>query len=396
MKQLPFALIISVLFLSCATGNTKKDNRAEKQVSFALENKPHSYYVEQAKLWWEEIEKDSTSEENWYNYYRACRNAQGTADWREDFVEESPYLRLGNDIVDLMEQSIPNSFTYNYVKGSTGAVDPVNGQYLLKAYEMNPDFPGIQAAIVTYAVSTQNPGLRKEANKRWNNLDLMNPGLINYSQNLLKSLEPNAILLTQQDNDTYPAWMLQDVYGLNSNVLVLNIDFLLLKSYREKIFDELNVPPFQLNEVIVDDYKKNWKNVVQHLLANYDGDRPLYLGLTLSPEWYEGFVDQLTLCGLAYRFKAKDPNETEINKRLYEEVWNLDSVNMDHADYNGNHSVIEMNANYLKPLQLVFNYYLKSSEPSKAETVRQTAMEIAERTNNEQLIESTDSLFKSR
>ncbi len=54
---------------------------AEPQISFANESKPHSYYVKQAELWWKEIEKDKTSETSWYNYYRACRNAQGTANW---------------------------------------------------------------------------------------------------------------------------------------------------------------------------------------------------------------------------------------------------------------------------------------------------------------------------
>ncbi|XOV93814.1 MAG: hypothetical protein ACFHWX_03690 [Bacteroidota bacterium] len=205
MKKIYQVVAILFALISCSQPGKNEKSQPEKQISFALENQPHSYYVKQAELWWKEIEKDTASEENWFNYYRACRNAQGTADWREDFVDESPYLRLGNDIVLLMESSIPESFTYNYVKGSTGAVDPTYGPYLLKAYEMNPDFPGIQSAMVTYSVSTNNPSLRKEANKKWKELDIMNPGLIQYAKNILETLEPNAILLTQHDNDTYPA-----------------------------------------------------------------------------------------------------------------------------------------------------------------------------------------------
>ena len=262
MKEITIILSLILVLSSCTNTGDKKNNQPEKQISFALENKPHSYYVNQAKLWWKEIEKDSTAEESWYNYYRACRNAQGTADWRTDFVDESPYLRLGDSIVLLMKRNIPNSFTYYYVKGSTGAVDPSDGQYLLKAYAMNPDFPGIQAAMVTYAVSTHNLELRKEVNEKWKSLHTMNPGLLHYSRNVLLSVEPNAILLTQHDNDSYPAWMLQDAYDLRKDVLILNIDFLLLDEYQKQIFPTLGLPPFSVGDVDINDYRKNWKNVV--------------------------------------------------------------------------------------------------------------------------------------
>lgn len=125
--------------------------KPEKQISFANEKMPHSYYVGQANLWWMEVQKNKTSENNWYNYYRACRNAQGTDNWREDFVKESPSLKLGDDIVKLMKQYIPNTFIYYFVAGSTGGVDPNAGPYLLKAYAMNPDFDGINSDMVTYA-----------------------------------------------------------------------------------------------------------------------------------------------------------------------------------------------------------------------------------------------------
>ena len=49
-------------------------------------------------------------------------------------MEESLYLKLGNDIVKLMEMNIPGTFVYHFVKGSTGAVDPSQGNHLLKAY----------------------------------------------------------------------------------------------------------------------------------------------------------------------------------------------------------------------------------------------------------------------
>jgi hypothetical protein len=206
-------------------------------------------------------------------------------------------------------------------------------------------------------------------------------------------LEPNAILLTQHDNDSYPAWMLQDAHGLREDVLVLNIDFLLLQVFREKIFADLGLPSFNLDQVDVDEYRKNWKNVVQHFLGNYTNERPLYIGLTVSSDWYQGFDDNLSLHGLAYKFINKEQPTLEMNRALYEEVWDLDSINADFEGYYGGKNVISMNTNYLKSLKVVYDKYLESGDLELADKVYQVASKISTRTNNKEVIEKTDSLF---
>src|SRR5690606_5974575 len=116
-----------LLFLCCLSSVWAfGQNMPETQVSFAQESKPHAYYVEQAELWAKELKLDSLSETNWYNYFRSCRNAHGTADWRSDFVNESPYLMEGGDVVKLMQQYIPNTFTYYYLTYLTQGIGTGN------------------------------------------------------------------------------------------------------------------------------------------------------------------------------------------------------------------------------------------------------------------------------
>ncbi|WNJ18368.1 hypothetical protein [Pontibacter sp. G13] len=362
------SIVMGLLPISPSFGQSMTE--PEPQISFAKEKRTLAYYVAQAELWWSIVQADMTVEEPWYQYYRACRNAHGTANWKDAFKEESPALRFGYEIVELLETHIPNTFTYHFVKGSTGGVSPEYGKHLIQAYRMNPDFEGLLADVVTYATSTHDHALRKEANERWYRNHGISSGFLDFGYNLLQSVPENAILLTAHDNDSYPVWMLQDALNIRPDVWVLNIDFFLFDGFRVPVFEEMGIPPFVLEDVNINDYEANWANVVKHVLMHHTGDRPLFISQTLAPKWYEGFEDRLKVQGLALKYTQEDQSLVEESIRLWNSVWRLDQLkrSLDHDD--AQIRLDEMNLSYLPALKETCLHYESLGLDSELEAAR--------------------------
>lgn len=317
-----FLLPLVLIFSLSLQGQSMLE--AEAQVSFVKESRSLEYYVAQSELWWKETRKNPQDEMAWWNYYRACRNVQGMHNWQANFVELGPELRFGEEILKLMEAAIPESFIYHYAKGSTGGVDPQSGSHLLKAYALNPNFPGMSANMVTYAVSTGNDSLRQEVNRKWHQQGEFNANWLDFAFNLLQSAGPNAILFTQGDNDTYPLWLLQDALGIQTDVKVVNIDFLIYSGYQAPLFKELNLAPFSFEEIDPNVYEKNWENVLHYFLDQYAGERPLHISLTVDRQFYQRWADsEFTIEGLSRRFKG-EPSRAK-NRQLFREVFRWDS-----------------------------------------------------------------------
>ena len=380
--KLHHLLIINLLLIPIFIFGQKP----EKQISFAQESKPHSYYVEQAELWWKEIEKDRTNEMNWYNYFRANRNAQGTAGWSKEFVKESPYLKLGSEIVKLIEENIPNTFVHNYVVWTERGFDPTKGSYLLKAYEMNPDFEGIHATMITYTDCIFDFKKRKEVNKKWFERNEMSPGLLNYGYNVLMSLEPNAIIFTQHDNDTYPLWMLQDVKNIRTDVTALSFDMLLVKSYRDKVFEKHNIR--ELGKEFYESNPYNLEAVLTHILGNYTGDRPIYVGFTVTPKYYQTHKEKMYISGLALKYSEKPLDLLGFNKNLIENKFHLDYLSIQMTSDRNQKNVNNQNKNYLHCFKPVYNDYKKNNQMKKADKIKDLAIMISYNSGDKNLIDN--------
>jgi hypothetical protein len=131
-----------------------------------------------------------------------------------------------------------------------------------------------------------------------------------YAHNMLVCLEPNAIIFTNGDNDTFPLWYVQEVEHYRTDIRVVNLSLLNTPWYIKQCRDNEPKVPITWTDEEIDRLqplpsKDGWVLVadmaVDHILRTNLFKRPVYFAVTIPPSKFAPYKNIIEMQGLAYK-----------------------------------------------------------------------------------------------
>jgi hypothetical protein len=173
--------------------------------------------------------------------------------------------------------------------------------------------------------------------------------------NMLQTCEPNAILFTNGDNDTYPLWYLQEVEGIRKDITVANLSLMNTPWHIKQLRDSrpqddrfINLTDAQIDELayglqawqeqkvqipVYNDPLNTEGYIEWNLKPTYAGQAlktqdmmvlriindarwryPIYFGVTVGNENRIGLEDYLSMEGLAFRVNSHEVSMVDQKK----------------------------------------------------------------------------------
>ena len=377
MKKISFlSTFICLLFL---TSNFVLAQKAEPIQSLTKVCMSHEYYTQQAKLWKAELDKNDTSPQAWFNFYRANRYMLITSG--NDTAKGSARFDKMKAILADMEKKIPNSFEFNYLKWLNSGNDLKQFNYLEKAYAIDPNREETYPDFVSAYELKMMPEKRDEFAQKWYQKGNVSPGYLNYNYNVLMSLKPNAIVLTVGDNDTYPLWILQAQFGIRKDVQVINLSLLYITDYMKNISKAMQ---FEfINAMESEENAKLYVNTIVKRIANNKLNRPVYTALTVDQKFTDPVSNELYLVGLAYEFSNEKIDNIALLKKNMEQNFALDYLKCQFYKDNAEASIMQANGNYLVPMITMYEHYKLSNHNDEAQYWRNLIELVAKSSGQE-------------
>lgn len=386
-------------FSACETMQGEaKSIKPEKVYRIVYVQKSNEWYKQQAELWKKEIDKNPNNPEAWYNYYNANRYAHF-----KDIDTEGKKAKL-NKIIDDMEKAVPGTYEFYLLKyWNNYNVEDIS--LAEKAHQLKPERPDPYYPFISHAeIYDKEDMMKKYCLKLYESKDI-STSLINYNYNALISTEPNAILFTNGDNDTYPLWLLQKVQGIRDDVTVLNLSLSAIKSYLDRKLKErgitINAKDLK-KKAKTDDPAKPHKfsrnvftcELIKTIKENQP-DIPIYFALTVCQNYTKDITDNLYIAGLAYKYSEERIDNLALLENNIENKFRLDYLKYDWYNENqlGIKSMSKMNMNYVTPIVMLAKHYKAGGQDSKALEWKNLAVMLAKKAGNEKAAEEIEKKF---
>ena len=211
-----------------------------------------------------------------------------------------------------------------------------------------------------------------------------------YAKGILDSTEPNGILFTVGDNDTFPIWCLQEAYGYRKDVAVVNFSLARAPWYIKQLRDYMGVK-FGWTEEEIDNIRPIRDAatkevfyiddlVTAEIIKNNYGKRPINFCVTnphSKMRYYSQSLDSLLqLRGMVWVLDtSKSPERVDIDKtmELLMDTIKYDGIN-DTTMYR-NETTLRVTLNYVRAFKAAAEYLRAKEEYEKVDSLMSFCVE---------------------
>ncbi len=323
-----------------------------------------SFYKEQVPLWKKELKDKPKDASAWENYYLALRYAnildpEGSKEERATAMHEA---------VTKMEENIPATLEYYHCKvmdlnampGASKQGDKIIS-YIEKGLAINPlDDVLLQDMIVRCELDGKISKLKEYYTKLYNS-HVNTYTVMEYNYNVLMSVEPNAIVFTHGDNDSYPVWMLQQVKGVREDVSIINMYMAQIPAYLKRMLQQKKI---ELPDAVLNMETKNEEEFIKRIVLEINKKYPkvpVFFALTCGVQGV--FEDSLYCTGLAYKFSSLHMDNIQALQNNIENKFHIDYLSTNLLPNDSLHQDPDnLNANYTVPFAMLYKHYKNSGQ----------------------------------
>jgi len=384
MKCKLFFVLFFAALLCAQVGRAQAYDPPRQQYPIPLPRVPspaeepmqRQWYAQQSELAQLNLAKTPEHAPSWMNYYLAERYKALSG--KKNLLP--PEQRTLDSILEGMKRKARPSFEYNYLRYLNGNHDTQLISFLEKAEAMDPERAELCAPFIAYYLLTGDKTKRDAWLKKWDARTNPAPSLKQYAANVLRSLEPNAVLVTNGENDTYPLLLEQLSKNLRPDITVLplHIAFNDVRGTQLLQASGLNVP--QADWLLhPGDY---WAGV-----AKSNPQRPFYFAATTDTSYLTRLKENLFLTGLAFRYSETPVNNLPQLRKNVSEIFQLDYLE-NSATYDAQHAfnrtqVNRLHLNYVLPLLLTAELERKEGKAEQAKKHEELALALARKGGRE-------------